>query len=145
MKMDRKGLTSGGLAKQAGVNLETVRFYERRAMLPKPPRTASGYRVFPPESVQRIRFIRRAQDLGFTLKEIKALLALSNAPVKNCGAVRGRAAQKIAEIEGKIAALTAMKNALEEISFACSGRNRAMVCPILESLGSDEEGCHAAS
>jgi MerR family mercuric resistance operon transcriptional regulator len=70
-------LTSGGLAKQAGVNLETIRFYERKAMLPKPPRTVSGYRLFPPESVQRIRFIRRAQQLGFRLNEIKELLALS--------------------------------------------------------------------
>jgi MerR family transcriptional regulator, copper efflux regulator len=143
METDEKGLTSSGLAKQAGVNLETVRFYERKAMLPKPPRTPSGYRRFPPESVQRIRFIRRAQQLGFTLNEIKDLLALSNSPVKNCGAVRSRAAQKIAEIERKIAALRAMKGALKEISVACGGRKRFMMCPILESLGSEEQIYHA--
>jgi len=134
-----KALTSGKLAKEAGVNLETVRFYERKAILPHPPRTASGYRIFPSEAVQRIRFIRRAQQLGFTLKEITELLALSSNRRKNCGAVRGRAEQKIAEIERKIAALTAMKEALKEISAACTGRARALSCPMLESLCSEKE------
>lgn len=145
MITDRKSLTSGHLARQAGVNLETVRFYERRAMLPKPPRTASGYRLFPPESIKRIRFIRRAQRLGFTLSEIRELLALSKSPVKNCGAVRARAAEKVSEIERKIAALNAMKQALHEISVACVGRKPSRICPILESLGSDEKICHAKS
>jgi Hg(II)-responsive transcriptional regulator len=134
-----KALTSGKLAKAAGVNLETIRFYERKAMLPHPPRTASGYRLFPPEAVQRIRIIRRAQQLGFTLKEIEELLTLSSTRRKNCGAVRGRAEQKIAEIERKIAALNAMKDALKQISAACSGRAQALSCPMLESLCSEEE------
>lgn len=137
-----KAMTSGKLAMEAGVNLETVRFYERRAMLPHPPRTTSGYRLFPPETVQRIRFIRRAQTLGFTLKEIKELLALSGSGSTNCGPVRARAEQKIAEIERKIEALTVMKKALEEISANCTGGKRARSCPILECLGSDEEIFH---
>jgi MerR family mercuric resistance operon transcriptional regulator len=138
-----KALTSGKLAREAGVNLETVRFYERKAMLPRPPRAASGYRLFPPEAVQRIRFIRRAQQLGFSLKEIRELMALSSGRTTDCGAVRGRAERKIAEIETKIAALNAMKDALKEISAACSGRARAQSCPMLDSLCSEEEVYHA--
>jgi MerR family mercuric resistance operon transcriptional regulator len=111
-------------------------------MLPKPPRTASGYRLFPPESVRRIRFIRRAQSLGFTLKEINELLGLSRSQKTNCGAVRDRAKQKIAEIEQKLAALTSMKNALEEISANCKGRSISRSCPILECLDSDRELFH---
>lgn len=74
--MDTKSFTIGRLATKAGVNLETVRFYERRGLLPKPPRSTSGYRLFPPEAAQRLRFIRRAQELGFSLKEIWELLSL---------------------------------------------------------------------
>lgn len=131
-------LTSGKLAKEAGVNLETIRFYERKSMLPRPPRAASGYRLFPREAIQRIRFIRRAQQLGFTLKEIKELLALSGSRRTDCGAVRARAERKIVEIERKIAALNAMKDALTEISAACGGNSRALRCPMLESLCSED-------
>lgn len=104
--------TSGRLAKQSGVNLETIRFYERQKLLPSPPRTAAGYRLFPAESVQRVRFIRRAQLLGFSLKEIKDLLALSAARGASCATVRRRAHEKIAEVEQKIAALQSMHRAL---------------------------------
>src|SRR3989442_10720788 len=76
MSMDMKSLTIGRLAKQAGVNVETVRFYERRGLLPKPPRSASGYRLFPAETARRLKFIRRAQELGFSLTEIRELLLL---------------------------------------------------------------------
>ena len=78
------GLSTGEIAKQGGVNLETIRYYERRGLLPKPPRTPSGYRTFDPEAVRRIRFIKQAQGLGFSLKEIKALLALRVDPCSSC-------------------------------------------------------------
>ena len=132
-------LTSGKLAKTAGVNLETIRFYEREALLPKPPRTAAGYRHFPAEAIQRVRFIRRAQTLGFSLKEIKELLALSAARGTSCATVRHRAERKVAEIEQKITALAAMKKALQKLAEACSGRGPVTRCPILECLGSEEE------
>lgn len=132
-------LTSGKLAKQAGVNLETIRFYEREKLLPKPPRTPAGYRLFPADAVQRVRFVRRAQTLGFTLKEIKELLALSGARGSSCETVRDRTKRKIDEIQEKIAALTAMKHALEELSESCTGRGPLARCPILDCLGSEQE------
>ena len=140
--MNSEALTSGKLAKTAGVNLETIRFYERQNLLFKPPRTVAGYRLFPADAVQRVRFIRRAQTLGFTLKEIKGLLALSQSRDSRCETVRRQAEDKIAEIERKIQALGAMKRALRELSATCSGRGPATRCPILESLGSEKEMSH---
>lgn len=137
--MDMKTLTSGKLARAAGVNLETIRYYERQALLPSPPRTAAGYRNFPAESVQRVRFIRRAQTLGFSLKEIKELLAFGNRRRTSCATIRHRAEKKITEIEQKITALNAMKSALKQLADACSGSGPIAHCPILECLNSDEE------
>lgn len=122
------------------MNLETIRFYERQKLLPEPPRTGAGYRLFPSDSIQRVRFIRRAQTLGFTLKEIKDLLALSVTRRTDCEMVRERAETKIVEIEGKIKALEAMKAALKELSAQCNRRGPTARCPILECLKSDEEG-----
>lgn len=137
--MSMKELRSGELAKAAVVNLDTIRFYERQNLLPKPPRTAAGYRAFPAEAVQRVRFIRRAQTLGFSLKEIKELLALSVARTTSCSVVRERAEKKISDIEGKIADLDAMKKALRKLADSCSGRGPLTKCPILECLGSEKE------
>src|SRR5215467_5078830 len=97
--------TIGELAKSAGVNVETVRYYERRGLLPKPPRGASGYRLFPPEALRRLQFIRRAQELGFSLDEICELLALRMSPKARCAAVKARAEAKIADIESRISTL----------------------------------------
>ena len=134
-----EALTSGKLAKAARVNLDTIRFYERQGLLPKPPRTASGYRHFSADAIQRVRFISRAQTLGFSLKEIKELLALSAAQRTSCATVRQRAERKIVEIEQKIRDLDGMKQALMKLAEACSGRGPVTQCPILECLGSDEE------
>ena len=130
-------LSIGELARRSGVNLETVRYYERRRLLPKPARSASGYRMFPPELVRRIRFIKHAQALGFTLGEIKELLSLRVDPGTTCAEVRARAKAKTADIEHKIRALEAMRNVLDRLAARCSGRGPASECPILESL--DEE------
>lgn len=94
-----KSLTIGRLAKEAGVNLETVRFYERRGLLPRPPRSSSGYRMFPAEAARRLRFIRRAQELGFSLKEIRELLSLRVSRTTTSRDIRARTEAKIADVE----------------------------------------------
>jgi Hg(II)-responsive transcriptional regulator len=129
-----ESLTIGGLAKQARVNRETVRYYERRRLLPRAARSMSGYRVFSDNAVRRLRFIRHAQALGFSLGEIKELLALRVDSMNTCDRVRKRTEAKIADIERKIGCLVAMKDALSELVTACSARRRTKACPILDSL-----------
>src|SRR6516164_9728627 len=103
--MKGKSLTIGRLAKEAGVNLETVRYYERRGLLQRPPRSASGYRLFPADAARRLRFIRRAQELGFSLAEIRELLSLRVSPTAKRVDVRKRVEAKIADIDAKIKSL----------------------------------------
>jgi len=133
-----KALTIGRLARQAGVNLETVRYYERKGLLPKPPRSTSGYRLFPTEAARRLRFIRRAQELGFSLREIQELLSLRLSRRAKAADVRRRAEIKIADIETKIRTLDSMKKALRKLMTACPGCGPVSECPILESLDGDE-------
>ncbi len=127
-------LTIGHLAKDAQVNVETIRYYERLGLLPRSPRTQSGYRIFPDDAVRRLQFIQRAQDLGFSLKEIRDLLGLRLRPGTRCADVRERAEAKIAEIDVKIRSLQAMRKALVRLVGACSGGGPVSDCPILESL-----------
>src|SRR5881628_1730917 len=135
MKGERMNtLRTGDLARQGGVHLETVRYYERRGLLPKPPRTSAGYRAFDAEAVRRLRFIKQAQALGFSLKEVRELLALRLNPRTSCADVRRRAEAKIADIEEKLRGLRAMKKVLVRITTACVGREPVSECPILESL-----------
>jgi Hg(II)-responsive transcriptional regulator len=129
-----ESLTIGELAKQARVNRETVRYYERRRLLPRPARALSGYRIFPEEALRRLRFIRHAKVLGFSLNEIRELLALRVNSIDTCVRVRERTEVKMADIEGKIRALQQMKDALSELIAACSRRGRTNDCPILDSL-----------
>src|SRR5215469_14163370 len=102
-------LTIGQLARRAGVGIETVRFYERQGLLAEPARRASGYRQYTEDVVTRLRFIRRAKELGFSLREIAELIALRLDPTKTCGDVRRRAKAKVADIEAKIRDLERMK------------------------------------
>jgi MerR family mercuric resistance operon transcriptional regulator len=125
-------LTIGRLAELGGVKLETVRYYERRGLLPKPPRTQAGYRQFPPDTAQRLRFIKRAQELGFSLEEIRDLLALRVEP-ENCTDVRARAQAKIANIEEKMKTLAAMKSTLRNLVNQCE-QSTSGECVILASL-----------
>jgi MerR family copper efflux transcriptional regulator len=127
-------LTIGQLAKQARVNRETVRYYERRRLLPRPSRSISGYRVFADDAVRRLRFIRHAQELGFSLREIRELLALRVNSVDTCDRVRERAEAKIADIVKKLKSLQHMREALSELVAACSRRGKTRGCPILDSL-----------
>lgn len=129
-----KGLKTGELAEQAGVNVETLRFYERQGLLPEPPRRPSGYREYPPDTVQRIRFIQRAKELGFTLREIKGLLELRVNPETTCAQVRDRAAEKIADVKQKISDLKAIERALKKLMNTCTGAGPLEECPILEHL-----------
>ena len=136
MKME--ALTIGRLARAVGVNLETVRYYERRGLLPKPPRSGSGYRLFPMEAKRRLRFIRRAQELGFSLGEIRELLSLRVAPTAKSADVRRRAQAKITDIEAKIRSLQSMKKALRELTQTCSGCGPVRDCPIHENLDAED-------
>jgi len=126
-------LTISRLAQLGGVNLETVRYYERRGLLPKPPRTQAGYRQFPADTAGRLRFIKRAQELGFSLEEVSELLALRMEPEQNRADVRVRAEAKIANIEGKMKTLAAMKSTLRSLVEQCE-QCGAAECPILASL-----------
>jgi MerR family transcriptional regulator, copper efflux regulator len=133
-------LTVGELAKRCDVNAESIRFYEGKGLLPKPQRSASGYRMYSGETVQRLTFIKHAQTLGFSLKEIKELLVLRIDPKTTCADVRARSTAKMAEIDSKVHALLAMMKALKRIVASCSGRGPVSQCPILDSLG-DVETC----
>jgi MerR family mercuric resistance operon transcriptional regulator len=123
--------TIGQLAGRCHVNLQTIRFYERKGLLPKARRLASGYRTFSQDSVRRVQFIKRTQELGFSLKEIKELRVN---PTTTCADVRKRAETKIITIDQKIQTLRAMKKSLERLVTSCSGGGPVSECPILEGL-----------
>jgi MerR family transcriptional regulator, copper efflux regulator len=129
-----ESVTIGQVAKRANVGVETVRFYEREGLIDQPPRRVSGYRAYPADTADRVRFIKRAKELGFALKEIKELLALRLAPGATCGQVRKRALGKIADIEEKVRSLQRMKRALEKLADACDGQGAVSECPILDAL-----------
>ena len=124
----------GEVASRASVNIQTLRYYERRGLLPKPPRTGSNYRLYSDDSVRRVRFVKRAQELGFSLKEIKELLALRLRPTSRASDVKQRAEAKIADMEQKIRTLQRMKRALTGLTAACEGCGSTSDCPILEAL-----------
>lgn len=128
------GLTIGRVARDAGLAIDTVRYYEREGLLQKPARTPAGYRQYAPDAVARLRFIRQAKELGFTLSEIRELLALKVAPGKSCADVRARTQEKIADVEQRIAQLARMKRALARLANSCSGRGPTSECPIIEAL-----------
>jgi Hg(II)-responsive transcriptional regulator len=131
-------LTRGELAKHGGVNRETIRYYERNALLPNPARSDSGYCLFKDDAVTRIHFIKRAQAVGFSLDEIKMLLSLKYADDATCGDVRVLAEERLADIEHKIKLLTAMKQTLESLLTDCPGGERPISeCPILETFSHD--------
>lgn len=132
-----KLLTIGQLAGRAGVGVETVRFYEREGLLDEPARRESGYRQYTENVVHRLRFIRRAKELGFTLNEIKELLSLRLDPSTTCADVKSRAEAKIKDVDEKLRTLQRMKRALARLTKSCAGRGPISECPILDSLGPD--------
>jgi len=127
-------LTIGKLANQGGVKVQTIRYYERRGLLPRPARTLTGYRTYSNETVRRLRFIKQAQMLGFSLREIAELLSLRMHPATTCGDIRRRARDKIATVDQKIEELHRIKNALSKLALACRGKGPTSECPIVEAL-----------
>jgi MerR family copper efflux transcriptional regulator len=133
-----KALTIGRVSRRAGVGVETVRFYEREGLIEEPPRRLSGYREYDDKVVSRLGFIRRAKDLGFTLKEIKELLSLRRDTTTSATDVKRQAETKIADIEGKIRSLQKMKKALAKLTSACSCHGTSAECPLLHALDGEE-------
>jgi MerR family transcriptional regulator, copper efflux regulator len=126
----------GALAKRAGVRIDTVRYYERSGLLAPRSRLASGYRRYGEIELSRLRFIRRAQALGFTLNEVRDLLALSKR--RDVSRVKRAAQEKLADVERKIADLERVHQGLLNLVAACPGHGRAENCPILKALGAEE-------
>ena len=129
-------MTIGQVASHAGVNVQTIRYYERRGLIPKPERTRSGYRSYPDDAVRRVGFIKRAQELGFSLNEISDLLKLRVRSATACATVEKRARSKIAIVEEKIADLQRMKRVLGRLVAACETSAHTGDCPILEAMES---------
>ena len=126
----------GALARRAGVRIDTVRYYERSGLLAPRNRLQSGYRRYGATEVARLRFIRRAQALGFTLKEVRELLTLSK--LRDVGRVKRAAQQKLTDVEQRIAHLERVRTGLATLIAACPGHGRAADCPILQALGSED-------
>jgi MerR family copper efflux transcriptional regulator len=127
-------LTIGRIAQSAGVAIDTIRFYEREGLLPEPRRRPSGYREYDQATVSRLRFIRRAKDLGFTLDEIRELLALSADRHGGVEGVRERAAARLLAIDERIAELQRVRSGLSELVEACPGHGAPEDCPIMKAL-----------
>ncbi len=135
--MDANGSTAmriGEVAQRADVNVQTLRYYERRGLLPAPQRRPSGYREYPRDTVQLVRFIKRAQELGFTLHDIQELIDLRQNRTKSRVQVRALAAAKVSDIADRVRRLNAIKRALEELVNACSCDAASRKCPIIEAL-----------
>ncbi len=124
----------GQLARQAGVPIDTVRYYERQQLLPTARRTPGGYRLFNDSDLTRLQFIRRAKALGFNLEEIGELLALSDQRGQDMAQVRDAAVHRLADIEQRIAELQRMQAALKDLVDACPGHGEMAQCPILAAL-----------
>jgi len=127
----------GQIAEKAGVTVETLRFYESQALIPKPARSQGGYRLYTADAVKRVRFIQRAKELGFSLKDIQSLLELRNEPGTTCGAIRAQTVKKIAEVDDKIRGLTSIRNALSNLADRCLSEASLSACPILDALDDD--------
>lgn len=122
------------MAAAAAVNAQTLRYYERRGLLPEPHRSASGYRAYPPDAVRRVRFIKRAQELGFTLDEVETLLHLADGGPDSCDGVRAMATVKVADLERRIADLEALRDGLARLVDTCEKPRAERECPILHEL-----------
>ena len=134
-------MTISRAAHEAGVGVETIRFYERKGLIAQPPKPeGSGFRDYPVETVQRVRFIRLAQEIGFSLREIEELLSLRADPAADCSDVRDRATAKLTEVNRKIARLEQIRGALEELIAACPGRGALRTCSTQEALTDADEG-----
>ena len=128
-------LTISKLAESAGVSIETIRYYQRRGLLHEPPKPPGGHRRYAPEQARRVRFIKRAQALGFTLDEISALLTLDEA--RACAETRALAVRKLELIQKKMTDLGEMQNALSGLVHQCDAAPEQATCPIIGVLGKE--------
>ena len=129
----------GELAQRARVGIDTVRYYERQGLLPRAHRLPSGYRVYDEDEVRRLRFVRRAKALGFTLPEIRELLALSDHRQDDMAGMKAAATEKLADVRTKLAELDRMRAGLESLIASCPGHGALAQCPILAALAEDDE------
>lgn len=129
-----KGMTIGALGKATGVNIETIRYYEKIGLLPEPDRTEAGYRQYGPEHLRRLSFIRKGRDLGFQIEAIRALLRLAEHPETPCQDADRMAAEHLAEVERKIAELERLREALREMTNCCA--HTVAECRIIDALAS---------
>ena len=132
-----KGLTIGRLAALSGVNLETVRYYERIGLMPKPDRTNGGHRIYDRDHRRRLTFVRRARELGFGIEEIRALLALAEPQRRSCDEVRHLAAAHLDDVRAKIADLVRLETILAVTVRQCDGQTATPSCPVLDLLEED--------
>lgn len=130
-----KRLQRAELARRTGCNLETIRYYEKTGMMPDPPRTASGYRVYDEAHVSRLRFILRARELGFSIEQIRGLLDLVDGGTQTCAEVKERTERHLADVRAKIADLKRIEKVLAATAAQCSGED-VPDCPVLEALAS---------
>ena len=127
-------LSIGELARQASVNVETIRYYERRGLISEPPRNKSGHRQYSHEAVKRTDFIKRCQTLGFSLKEIEEILELRITPESSCADMKSRVAEKLTDVDKKVDELVQIRDALNRLLKKCTGKGPIGSCPILEEL-----------
>jgi Hg(II)-responsive transcriptional regulator len=127
-------MRSSEVASQAGVNVQTLRYYERRGILPEPRRSGSGYRSYDAQAVRTVRFVKCAQQLGFSLEEIDSLLELAAGGPRSCDAAKTLAAEKIGELEAKMARLSAMRDSLRQLVATCDRSPNKRECPLLEAI-----------
>jgi MerR family mercuric resistance operon transcriptional regulator len=128
------GLKISQVAEQANVNIETIRYYERQGLIPKVPRTEGGYRQFSSETIERIKFIKRGQELGFTLTQVKKILSVSDGKEYNCHDIQQFALRKIEEVERKILDLGKIKSVLHDLANKCPAQGSLDNCPILQKF-----------
>lgn len=128
------GFTRGGLALATGCNIETIRYYEKTAMLPEPPRTAAGYRIYSTAHAQRLRFILRARKLGFSMEDIRGLLGLEDGTAPSCAEVKVRTERHLDDVRARIADLRRIEAVLTETAARCSGAD-VPECAVLETIG----------
>lgn len=143
--MGNRTFSIGELAREAGVNVQTVRYYERRGLLDEPPRRASGYRKYPESDIARLGFIRRAQALGFTLTEIGDLLSLRVDPQTTSADVHRRVEEKLADVEAKLADLRRIRGALRELASSCKSDGPVGECPFLDALEAQDGAAGGAA
>ena len=127
-------LTIGKVAERASVKIDTLRYYERQGVIAPPERNGSNYRVYEEDTVLRVRFVKRAQELGFSLAEIKELLELRVSENASCADVRDQALAKVADLEAKIRSLQSMRRVLSRLADECIGQGPLSDCPVFDAL-----------